>query len=203
MKEHIEYIIDSFTDYAGKVHHFVLAAVSQNLPTCTCELEKNPSGYECAKVFYDIEEYIEDYGISEYFGTVKKVLRLGVSICNPTDTFNEKVGINKAIARARNATPTLFATTPGVINSTMVKALLQQEALYLKNSPENYIPGYIDMRDRYLTKQKMEAMKKEFSELENQVVSGLQKDPKFLDNAMQYLEWEQNQKKGTGQKTNY
>ena len=30
MKERIEFITDSFTDYAGKVHHVVIAALSQN-----------------------------------------------------------------------------------------------------------------------------------------------------------------------------
>ena len=44
----------------------------------------------------------------------------------------------------------------------------------------------------------MKTMKEQFSEVENQVVDGLQKDPKFLDNAMQYLDWLYKQNKGCG-----
>lgn len=196
MKEHVEVITDSFTDYAGKVHHFVIAALSQNLPTCTCELENNPSGEEHANVTHEVGIYIEDYGTEDYLGTVSKVIRLGISMCNPTDEFDEKVGTLKAIARAEKAAPVLYAANPGVINTRVVRALLEQEAEYLKHNPENFINGYADMRDRYLTRQKMEAMHESFSDVEKKVVEGVQKDPKFLDNVMQYLEYMRKQKKG-------
>lgn len=196
MKEHVEFITDSFIDYAGKVHQFVIAALSQNLPTRTGQLESSPVDDNDVSVIHEVGVYVEDYGTEDYLGTVTKVIRLGVSICNPTDTFDEKVGALKAAARARNAEPALYAANPGVINTRVVKALLEQEAEYLKHNPENFIPGYADMRDRYLTRQKMEAMKDQFSELENQVVDGLQQDPKFLDNAMQYLDWLRKQSKG-------
>ena len=104
--------------------------------------------------------------------------------------------MRKAVARARNSRPVLYSSNSGAINTGVVKALLTQEAQYLKNNPENFIPGYADMRDRYLARQKMEAMNEGFSDLENQVVEGLQKDPKFLDNAMQYLDWWRKQNKG-------
>lgn len=198
MKEYTEFITDSFTDYAGNVHHFVIAAISQNLPTCAGELKDSPISNYDNRVIYEVGEYIEDYGTEDYIGTVSKVLRLGVSICNPTDTFNEKVGVRKAVARAYNAEPSLYASNPGIINTTVVKALLEQEAQYLKNSPEKFIPGYIEMRDRYLTRQKMESMKKDFTELENQVVESLDKDPKSLDNVMKYLDWMFRQRKGSG-----
>lgn len=196
MKEHVEFITDSFTDYAGKVHQFVIAALSQNLPVRSGQLENNPVESNCVPVTHEVGIYVEDYGTEDYLGTVTKVVRLGVSICNPTDTFDEKVGALKAAARAHDAKPALYAANPGVINTKVVKALLEQEAEYLKNNPENFIAGYADMRDRYLTRQKMEAMKGQFSEVENQVVEGLQQDPKFLDNAMQYLEWLRKQNKG-------
>lgn len=196
MKEHVEFITDSFTDYAGKVHQFVIAALSQNLPVCSGQLENNPVVSDCVPVTHEVGIYVEDYGTEDYMGTVSKVIRLGISICNPTDTFDEKVGVLKAAARAHDAKPALYASNPGVINTKVVKALLEQEAEYLKNNPENFIAGYVDMRDRYLTRQKMEAMKGQFSEVENQVVEGLQQDPKFLDNAMQYLEWLRKQNKG-------
>ena len=196
MKEHTEFITDSFTDYAGKVHNFVIAAVSQNLPTRTGQLNYNPTDSDKLSVAYDVAEYIEDYGTMEYLGTVSKVLRIGISICNPEDVFDEKVGVLKAVSRALEAKPTLFATHPGVINTNVVNALLKQEAEYLKNNPESFISGYADMRERYLTKIRMESMKEGFTELEKQVVEGMKKDSGFLDKAMEYLKWFKNQQKG-------
>lgn len=196
MKEHIEFITDSFTDYAGKVHHFVIAALSQNLPSRSGQLEHNPVDDKNFSVYHEVNIYIEDYGIEDYIGTVTKVVRLGVSICNPLDTFDEKVGTLKAIARARNAAPTLYSSNLGAINTGVVKALLEQEAKYLKDNPEKFIKGYIDMRDRYFTHQKMEAMKKDFSEIENQVVENLQVNPKFLNKVMQYFIWLTKQNEG-------
>lgn len=196
MKEHIEVITDSFTDYAGKVHHFVIAAISQVLPTCSSQLEDNPTGCDDLDVSHEVAIFIEDYGTHDYMGTVSKIVRLGISMCNPVDTFNEKVGIHKATARAKKANPTLYASDPGVINTRVVRALLEQEAEYLKHNPENFITGYAEMRDRYLTRQKMEAMKENFSDLENKVVENVQKGPKFLNSVMKYLNWHRNQQKG-------
>lgn len=196
MKEHVEFITDSFTDYAGKVHQFVIAALSQNLPTRSGLLDNNPVCDDNASVVHEVGIYVEDFGTEDYLGTVVKVVRLGVSICNPTDTFDEKVGALKAIARAREAEPVLYAANPGVINTKVVKALLEQEAEYLKHTPENFIPGYADMRDRYLTRKEMESMKDNFSDIENKVVEGLQSNPRFLDNAMKYLDWLHKQNHG-------
>lgn len=195
MKEHVEFITDSFVDYADKVHHFVISALSQMLPTSSEQLEQNPVA-EGVPVTHEVGIYIEDYGTDQYLGEVCKVVRLGLSICNPTDNFDEKVGALKAAARARNSEPVLYTSDPGIINTKVVRALLEQEAQYIKNNPENVIPGYEDMKARYLKRKEMEAMKGNFSETEAKVVEGLEKDPKFLDNAMQYLEWLRKQKKG-------
>ena len=196
MKELIEFITDSFTDYTGKVHHFVIAALSKVLPTRSGQLKNNPTDDDDLGVIHEVGVYVEDYGTDEYMGVVTKAICLGISICNPTDTFDEKVGALKAAARARNAEPVLYASNPGIINTKVVRALLEQEAEYLKNNPENFIKGYADSKARYITRRKMEAMKGQFSDIENQVVEGLHKDPRFLDNAMQYLEWLRKQEKG-------
>lgn len=80
MKEHVNVLKDSFVDYAGRTHHFVVAAVtnglvneSGQLPLIIC-----PDGIEANCV-----------------GTVEKGIRISVSICNPEDEFVEKVGVQK------------------------------------------------------------------------------------------------------------
>jgi hypothetical protein len=195
MKERIEIIVDSFIDYAGKEHPFVIAAVSQVLPTLSTQLKNSPVEDE-RDVFYEISEYIDDYGCNNYFGTASKAVSLGISICHPTDTFDESVGSLRATARARKNTPILFAIDNEALNGEVIRALLRQKADYVKNNPENYIPGYADMKARYLTRKHMEELEKNFTPIEKEVISNLQKDPHFLENATKYLNWLQNQNKG-------
>lgn len=123
-KERIEYLVDSFVDANGDERHFVVAAISE--------------------VFTDVDEptYVTDidgYEIQE----VVKGLKLGFAICNPTDKFDEKLGITIAVGRARkNAEYALVASEMGYINTQLVRAFLQQEAEYLKHNPEYKIAGY-------------------------------------------------------------
>ena len=181
MKEHVDVLKDSFVDYAGRTHYFVIAAVTNGLVN---ENDKLPL-------------VVHQDGINlNCLGIVKKGIRIGVSICNPEDEFVEKVGVLKAVARARNSQPVLYVTDPGYINETLVKAFLKKEAEYLKSNPDNYIQGYNDSKERYLKKKKMENLKENFTEVEKIVVEGVQKDPKFLDNVNTYLAWLNNQNKG-------
>lgn len=196
MKEHVEVINDLFVDYAGKTHHFTIAAVSSLLPRNGKELEMHDD-YADKEVAHEVAIYVEDYGTDDYLCNVTKALRLGISMCNPTDEFDGKVGALKAIARARENEPSLLSVDPGTINTRVVRALLEQEAEYLKHNPENFIDGfYADMKARYEKRKEMEAMAENFSETEKAVVAGIQENPKFLDNALEYLGWLKNQKKG-------
>lgn len=181
MKEHVDVLKDSFVDYAGRTHYFVIAAVTNGLVDeyGHCPLIVSQDGIEASCV-----------------GTVEKGIRIGVSICNPEDQFSEKVGVLKAVARARNSVPVLYVTEAGYINKTLVEAFLKQEAEYLKSNPDVYIQGYNDSKERYLKRKKMESLKENFSEVEKIVVEGVQKDPKFLDNVNTYLAWLDNQNKG-------
>ena len=197
MKEHVEVINDSFVDYAGKTHHFTIAAVSSLLPRTTGELgDLSPVNNDDITVYHEVGIYVSGYGTEDYLCDVTKVVRLGIAICNPVDDFNEKAGALKAIARARKNEPALLSTNPGTINTKVVQALLVQEAEYLKNNPENFIVGYADMKARYMKRKEMENRATNFSDTEKAVVEGVQKNPKFLDKVFEYLSWMKNQKKG-------
>lgn len=123
-KERIEYLVDSFVDANGDERHFVIAAVSEvftedDEPSCVTDID----GLE-------IQEVV-------------KGLKLGFAICNPTDKFDEKLGITIAVGRARkNAEYALVASEMGYINTQLVRAFLQQEAEYFKHNPEYKIAGY-------------------------------------------------------------
>ena len=183
MKNYVDVIHDQFVDYAGQVHHFSIAAVSENY--------KEGSGPDIVEV---------DGLHTETLGSVIKGVKLGIAICNPTDKYDEKAGELRAIARAEEADYAILSTSRGYINGNIVKALLAQEAGYLKNNPEKYIQGYADMRDRYLYNQEMEKAYENFSEIERIIIEKMQEDPKFLDNIKKYLDWKNNQEKGKCQK---
>lgn len=181
MKEHVDVLKDAFVDYASKTHNFVIAAISNEL----------------ADEDGDLPVVMKAKGlIAECSDPLEKGVSIGIAICNPEDEFSEQVGVLKATARARNSSPILYTTGKGYVNQTLVRALLQQEANYLKNNPEVYIPGYNDSKKRYLKNKKMEEMKDNFTEVEKIVVDGVKKDPKFLDNVNTYLKWLDNQNKG-------
>lgn len=123
-KERIAYLVDSFVDSNGDERHFVVAAVSKvstddDDPTYVTDIDG------C-----DIQEVV-------------KGLKLGFAICNPTDKFDEKLGITIAVGRARkNAEYALLASETGYINTKLVQAFLEQEAEYFKRNPEYKIAGY-------------------------------------------------------------
>lgn len=155
MKERTQFIHDSFVDYKGKEHHFVICAYSKLLPRTFKEAE----GIEFDTDKDDRVEtfavsYADTYGCLDNYDKVVKSVSIGVSICNPEDEFNYVVGCKKAQARAKNSNATLYATKSGMINTTMVTGLLTQEAEYLKNNPDAYIKGYEESRRAYLEKQK-------------------------------------------------
>ena len=123
-KERIETFVDSFVDTNGDTRHFVIAAISvmfneENEPATVVDLNNDECGY------------------------VIKGLKLGFSICNPNDEFDEKLGITIAVGRARkSADYALLASEPGFINTKLVRAFLEQEAEYFKHNPESRIIGY-------------------------------------------------------------
>lgn len=123
-KERIEYLVDNFVDANGDERHFVVAAVSEMF-----DGESDPA-YVTDLDGFDMQDVV-------------KGLKLGFAICNPTDKFDEKLGITIAVGRARkNAEYALLASEPGYINTKLVRAFLEQEAEYFKHNPEYKIAGY-------------------------------------------------------------
>lgn len=126
----VEYIVDSFKDFTGEERKFVMAAVS---------LHGEP------------EVYIEED--DEPIDNDMKVLSIGVSVCRPDDEFNETLGKTIAEGKAtKYRNHALYAVDAGLINETMVKALLQQEAEYFNGEAETTF--------KYLTEASDEEMEK-------------------------------------------
>lgn len=126
-KERIETFVGKFIDDYGDERNFVMAAISAVLDG-------------------DDPCYITDED-GYYEQDLVKGVKIGYSICNPIDEFDEDLGVTIAVGRARkNSEWALLATQPGYINSKVVQAFLEQEANYLAENPERYIAGYKRIR---------------------------------------------------------
>lgn len=150
MKERIQTLVDSFTDYAGTSHKFMIAAVS-----------------------IQDENWFAEYAESPYRDVnTPKSVRIGVSVCNPTDEWNEDMAREIAVGRARKNTQyALFATRPGMINTALVDALLQQEAKFIRENPSQVIPGYNDSKLKYLRSQELKKMYDALTEDEKKAIA--------------------------------
>lgn len=145
----IDTLTGEFKDYKGLIHKVVIATISEQLP-----YYRDHKTHEDEE--YNVSHYTDSKGEDEYV-TVRKSLKLGVSVCNPEDTFNEERGKKAAIARAKSSEPVLYSTKTGIINTPMVKALMQQELDFICANPETVIPGYNDSKARYEYNKEMQS----------------------------------------------
>ena len=154
MKTKIATIKDEFTDYRGKVHKFIVAAMSQEA-----------DGY--------LDLYDEEGDVEDTVAIVKAV-KIGVSVCNPNDEYDEGKGMRIAIGKANSSNDyALFSTIPGMINTVVVDSLLKQEAHFIKENPGRVIPGYLEEKTKY-----------EYRMMIAQKIEALSDDEKAVYNAM-------------------
>jgi hypothetical protein len=158
MKEKIVTVISEFTDFRGKVHKFVVAAVSM-----------------------PVDAEIEIYGDSEVIDwtSAEKAVKLGVAVCNPVDEYSEEKGKMIAINKARSTSDyALYATLPGMINTAVVNALIYQEVEFIKNNPARVIPGYLDEKEKFEKRQEFAKKLAELTEEEKAIYKAM-KDHKY------------------------
>lgn len=128
----VAYKQGSFVDYKGTQVNFILAAVS--IPTNIVLVPVDSDGFEL-----DEEQYES-----------AKTLSIGIAVQREGDQWNEELGKNiaygKAIAKRNHA---FAATDPGMINTKVVEAILEQEASYMQVNPGRYIASYDEARDKY------------------------------------------------------
>lgn len=167
-------VVDEFIDYEGLTHKFVIVAAKHNI--------KEDGDYPM--VMYPVSEDSVEGDIY-----LKTGVSIGVSICNPVDIFNERVGLKVALARAENSDCVLFSQYPGQLGDSVIEAYLHQEAEYIKNNPGKFIKGYKEKELRYDKRMEMESIKSTFSDFENAVYEELKKDPNCLDYVNEYFEY--------------
>lgn len=140
--EKVVYKVGKFTDYAGNQREVIFAAVSIDLTKKSREvLIKIDESNEGVDIF-DVE-----------FELIPKELRLGVAVQNIGDVANTELGKKIAYGKAmkeKSCFSKMYVTDKGLINKTVVDAILEQEFQYFQSNPGKYLKGYNHSKELYL-----------------------------------------------------
>ena len=162
MKQDIaEFLTDSFIDFKGETHRVVLCALSQT--------PESSDGDYLMVNWCDGESIDTSADICH---DVYRTVSIGMAICCPNDekAFSEEIGKKIALNRANGSVPKFVSLFPGVVNTTLVKAFLEQEMEYIKKNPELFIKGYEEAKIRYEKKIDFDKTISNLSESEANVV---------------------------------
>lgn len=82
-----------------------------------------------------------------------KFLSIGVAVQSPCDEIrNEELAKKIALGKAeKRPVGELITTNPGMINTKVVDALLEQELKYFKENPGKYLAGYNKDKQLYMS----------------------------------------------------
>lgn len=159
-----ETLTGKFTDYRGMVRDFTMVAVSIPMKNDDAvvtrpvmyedEYEipaKNVLNEETGQIEYvpsTTEKFVDE--ADEVLAPITKMLSVGVATRCVRDTHDADLGVRIAYGKAMKLWEhTLYVSHPGMINTKMVKALLEQEAEHFKKDPGSYLVGYNDAKARY------------------------------------------------------
>lgn len=84
-----------------------------------------------------------------------RCMNIGISICNPIDTYNEEIGKKIAYGKAESSEIAMCANF-GMITKNVVDLVLKQKMDHIMKFPETYIAGYDSAKNKFLNKQKAE-----------------------------------------------
>lgn len=150
MKEVIVTKAGEFTDYQGVKRQYIMAAISMPASKVVMTEEQLDNFADAA-----LEANGEDFDF-DYEEDIVKQVNLGISVVNydhkgGIDKFDEELGKVIAVGKARKKpVGTYFVNRPGLINDTVVSAILAQEMKYFEQNPGSILAGYNDARDKFL-----------------------------------------------------
>lgn len=162
----------TFTDYRGMSRDFTMVAVSIPVKEDIAVFETHlvfdiEAENDCREVhtfnYNSLKNYHPETTQASVYtpletqtkiSPVRKMLAIGVAVrCNRDKDLGlgEYIAYGKALRNASSGTGhVMFVSHGGMINTKMVRALLEQEAEHFAKDPGSYIKGYNIDRDRYL-----------------------------------------------------
>lgn len=133
VKQRVVFHQGMFIDYKGNQRNYIMAAVSELMP-------------ESSSVIY----LDENKPANLIMSNVVKKLSIGFAVCSPEDVWDEELGKTIALGKAiKRPARVMYVTDAGMINTRVVEALMEQEAVYFENNPGSVIKGYSDAEAKY------------------------------------------------------
>ena len=172
----------TFKDYRGNDREFTMVAVSipmdeyenpRVVKTVEIENEIDFPDKEIRNENGDIINFIPGYTHFYNIDTdvevspVVKMLSVGVAVLSVRDNdtgIGERIAYGKAV-KLRNHV--LYATHPGMINTKMVQAFLEQEAEHFKKDPGSYLTAYNADKFLYEKTGKIAEAEKTYADVEH------------------------------------
>lgn len=158
-----ESVTGQFEDYRGNKRDFTMVAVSVPMDDNSAEVvmpvdvireytvkERQVLDDETGNLITEpehTERYVDEDIVS--VANVSKMLSVGVAVRSMRDTDNG-MGVRIAYGKAlKYRDHRLYVTHPGMINTKMVQALIEQEAEHFRKDPGSYLVGYNADKARY------------------------------------------------------
>lgn len=144
--EKIEIRNGKFVDFTGAEREYTIAAISEVIEG-HCVVDDDD--------IYDIYDHLveidDNYDlVVPCVDNVVKKLSIGFAIRNPQDKYNEEIGKQIAIGKARKKpSRVMYANSLGIINTTVVNAVLEQECRFFELNPSSVITGYAEAERKY------------------------------------------------------
>ena len=124
----------SFIDYAGKEHKYTIAGV-------VIAYKEGEAGIYYPDPVGDWYDFEDD---------VYKMISIGISICNPLDKYDGKIGQLRAEGRAKKHMQRVVAFNKGgMCSEDAVAFFVNQTARALESNPGLFIAGYNAAAKKY------------------------------------------------------
>lgn len=115
----------------------------------------------------------------------ERVLKIGYSICNPNDNFNQDLAIQIAESRARIV---LYIYDTGIIDDGVVSKILSNKAHYIIEHIDSYIKGYSEAEERYLNKKAHNDLLNSLDDEEKLIFNIAKEDPEKVNKLVKLAE---------------
>jgi len=148
-----ESVSGKFNDYRGNERDFTMVAVSIPVES----MEKDVIAVHIP--------WFDDGNAVYNASNIEKLLAIGVAVRSMSDKDNglgERIAYGKAVKYMNHV---LYVTHSGMVNTKMVKALLEQEAEHFKKDPGSYLTSYNADKEKFVKTGKIACAEKTMEEI--------------------------------------
>lgn len=164
-----QYVNGTFIDYLGRERRFIVCALSMPCFNINGEyhvMDKDiiDTNDTIIKRFSDAVSQISEELYSTGFieikrpkldnpvcGVVVREVRFGVAVLRADEEYNEELGKKIAYGKALKSKLSMFVTDKRLISQLSIDAMLQHQATYIIENPDEYIKPYAEEHMKWIS----------------------------------------------------